>query len=165
MEVSENKLRERFQLFFQTRPQLTASKYSRSVSSTSTLTITADGLVDLLQNSQWNERVALRKLYEISNGNQITLERTPSWTPPLGYDAELSSGTLSGETEEEGSGTVFEKTFKPKKQMVIDLDTDEEFFLDDDEEISVTDSESGERIRVVFNRYVIAIISPSHHSY
>jgi hypothetical protein len=131
-----------------------------------TLTITVDALVELLQSSEWNERVALRKLYEVCNGNQITVERTPSLTPPLGYDAELTSQSSSVDTEEDGRGIVFEKTSKGKKAVVIDLDTDEESFIEDDEDIAVLDlGESDEGIRTVFNRYVIFIISPPHHSY
>jgi hypothetical protein len=132
-----------------------------------TLTITVDGLVELLQSSKWNERVALRKLYEVCNGNQITVSRTPSLTPPLGYDVELTSESSSVDTVEDGSGIVFEKTSKRKKAVVIDLDTDEELFMDEDEDIAVLDSgeSSDEGIRTIFNRYVIFIMLPRRYSY
>lgn len=62
-----------------------------------------EDLAEILQSSEWNERVALRKVYELKNGRDITVPQCPSQTPTLDFDSQSTPSTPDSEGYEDAS--------------------------------------------------------------
>ncbi|KFZ05087.1 hypothetical protein V501_08686 [Pseudogymnoascus sp. VKM F-4519 (FW-2642)] len=84
--VTDDGIRERFQLFFSIHPDLKP-----------------DELVNILKGSGWNERVTLRKVYELRNGYDPCPSKNRLPTPTLDSDPGLAPSASSATIGHNGS--------------------------------------------------------------
>lgn len=113
----------------------------------------AGDLVEVLESSNWNERIALRKVYDLNNGREISIAGPPSSTPPLDSGAELTPDTSSIDDDEDEGVLAANKPSKGRKPIDIELDStgDESPYDEADTAVFDTDGSLEEQIRPSIN--------------
>ncbi|KFY81710.1 hypothetical protein V500_11158 [Pseudogymnoascus sp. VKM F-4518 (FW-2643)] len=105
--VTDDGIRDRFQLFFNIHPNLKP-----------------DDLVNILKSSGWNERVTLRKVYELKNGFDLSPLQNRLPTPTLDSDPGLAPSASSATVGYNGSTEEPNRELpRVRSPIVIDDDT------------------------------------------
>ncbi|KFX99338.1 hypothetical protein O988_03927 [Pseudogymnoascus sp. VKM F-3808] len=105
--VTDDGIRERFHLFFSIHP-----------------TLKPGDLVNILQSSDWNERVTLRKVYELKNGYGVNPSQDRSPTPTLDSIPGLAQSQSSATDGYTGDANDLDEDLpRTRSPIVIDSDS------------------------------------------